>query len=187
VKRVVFILESLVEKAKDGDRSALMDIIERYKFLIVKLASNYHIPAYEFEDLVQQGYLSVIRAVKLYNLGSNTFNGYCINSIKTNFKALLKGEIKHYREVPNAEPIKPNVAKEYSFTLEDEVIAYEEVTMLYAALEKLDPFERDVVERFYILQDSLKEIACDSDKSYYNYVKIKNKALNKLKKLIENN
>ena len=99
-------LESLVEKAKNGDRIALMDIIERYKFLIIRLAVSYHIPSYEFEDLVQQGYLSVIKAIGMYKLGSNSFNGYCINSIKTNFKALLKGKIKHYREVPNAEPIR---------------------------------------------------------------------------------
>jgi RNA polymerase sporulation-specific sigma factor len=177
-------LESLVEKAKNGDRIALMDIIERYKFLIVRLASSYHIPSYEFEDLVQQGYLSVIKAVNLYKLGSNTFDGYCIHSIRTNFKALLKGKIKHYREVPNEEPIKTNVAAEYSFTLEDEVIAYEEIKRLYDALEKLDPVERDVVERFYLLEDSLKEIACDGDNNYYEYRKIKNKALEKLKKYI---
>ncbi|MCB2357017.1 helix-turn-helix domain-containing protein [Clostridium estertheticum] len=63
---MVFILETLVEKAKNGDRKSLMVIIEKYKFLIIKLASTYHIPSYEFEDLVQQGYLSVIKAVKIY-------------------------------------------------------------------------------------------------------------------------
>ena len=161
-----------------------MDIIERYKFLIIRLASNYHIPSYEFDDLVQQGYLSVIKAVNLYNLGSNTFDGYCINSIRTNFKALLKGNIKHYREVPNAAPISPNVATEYNFTLEDQVIAYEEAERLYAALEKLDPVERSIVERFYLVEETLKEIACEGDNSYYEYRKIKNKALEKLKKYI---
>ena len=50
--------------------------------------------------------------------------------------------------------------------------------------KKLDPFERDVVERFYLLEDSLKEIACEGDNNYYHYVKIKNKALAKLKKYI---
>ncbi|MGK0469381.1 MAG: RNA polymerase sporulation-specific sigma factor [Clostridium sp.] len=182
----MFILESLVEKAKNGDRKSLMDIIERYKFLIIRLATNYYIPSYEFEDLVQQGYLSVIKAVNLYKLGSNTFDGYCIHSIRTNFKALLKGKIKHYREVPNAEPARQNAAVEYSFTLEDEVIAYDEVKRLYDALEKLTPFEKDIVERFYLLQESLKEIACDGkgDNHYYDYVRIKNKALKKLKKYI---
>ncbi|MCB2289432.1 sigma-70 family RNA polymerase sigma factor [Clostridium sp. CS001] len=161
-----------------------MNIIERYKFLIIRLAGQYHIPSYEFDDLVQQGYLSVIKAVSLYNLGSNTFDGYCIHSIRTNFKALLKGKIKHYREVPNSEPIGPNVSDPYSFTLEDEIIAYDEAKRLYAALEKLAPLERAVVERFYLIQDSLKEIACEGEYSYYDYMKIKNKALEKLKKYI---
>jgi RNA polymerase sporulation-specific sigma factor len=49
---------------------------------------------------VQQGYLSVIKAIGMYKLGSNSFNGYGISSIRTNFKALLKGKIKYYREVP---------------------------------------------------------------------------------------
>lgn len=184
MKRMVFILESLVEKAKNGDTIALMDIIGRYKFLILRLAGSYHMPSYEFDDLVQQGYLSVIKAVNMYKLGSNTFDGYCINSIRTNFKALLKGKIKHYREVPNEEPIKSNVAPEYSFTLEDQVIAYDEVKRLYAALEKLDPVERNVIERFYLEMDALKEIACDGEHTYYYYVNIKNRALKKLKKYI---
>jgi RNA polymerase sporulation-specific sigma factor len=180
----VFILESLVENAKNGDRKSLMDIIERYKFLIIQLAGQYHIPSYEFDDLVQQGYLSVIKTVGLYKLGSNTFDGYCIHAIRTNFKALLKGKIKHYRELPNSEPISSNTSEAYSFTLEDEVIAYDEIKRLYEAMEKLTPLEKAVVERFYIIQDSLKEIACEGQRSYYDYVKIKNKALGKLKKYI---
>ena len=186
IKRGVYVIEELVSKAKTGDEGAAQEIINKYKYLILKEASKYKIPSYEFEDLVQQGYLSVIKAIALYKLGSNSFNGYCINSIKTNFKALLKGKVKHYREVPNEEPISPSIATaaEYSFTLEDQVIAYEEVKRLYAALKKLDPIEREVVTRFYFLQDSLKEIACEGDNSYYHYLKIKNKALEKLKKYI---
>jgi RNA polymerase sporulation-specific sigma factor len=41
-----------------------------------------------------------------------------------------------------------------------------------------------VVERFYLHEDTLKEIACAGDHSYYDYVRIKNKALEKLKKYI---
>ena len=177
-------MEELVRKAKAGDEAAIGEVINKYKYLIIKEASRYRIPSYEFEDLVQQGYLSVIKAIAMYKLGSNSFSGYCINSIKTNFKALLKGKIKHYREVPNEDPLSTSgtTTTEYSFTLEDEVIAYEEVKRLYAALEKLDPQEREVVERFYLLEESLKEIACDGDKSYHQYARLKSKALEKLRK-----
>ena len=37
---------------------------------------------------------------------------------------------------------------DYEFTLEDEIIAYDEVKKLQAALDKLDPLEREIVERF---------------------------------------
>ena len=74
-------MEKLIEKAKDKDEIATSEIIERFKYLILKEASKYYIPGYEFEDLVQHGYLSVIKAISMYKLGSNSFNGYCINTI----------------------------------------------------------------------------------------------------------
>ena len=148
------------------------------------MASRYHIPGYELEDLVQHGYLSVIKAISMYKLGSNSFNGYCINAITMNFKALLKGEIKHYREMPSNEVLDFDTAIDYEFTLEDEVIAYEEVKKLYAALDKLKPLEREVIERFYIKNESIGEIACDSHKSYYYFARIKKKALEKLRALM---
>ena len=138
-------MEKLVEKAKTKEGGATEEIIEKFKYLIFKEASRYHIPGYELEDLVQHGYLSVIKAIAMYKLGSNSFNGYCINSIKMNFKALLKGQIKHFREVPNNEMLDFDTSGDYEFTLEDEVIAYDEVKKLYVALDKLDPLEREII------------------------------------------
>lgn len=177
-------MEKLVERAKTKDSGATEEIIEKFKYLIFKEASKYHIPGYELEDLVQHGYLSVIKSIAMYKLGSNSFYGYCINAIKMNFKALLKGQIKHFREVPNNEMLDFDTAGDYEFTLEDEVIAYEEVKKLYATIDILDPLEREVIEKYYILEQSLGEIACDSDKNYYQFVRIKKKALEKLKALM---
>ena len=44
--------------------------------------------------------------------------------------------------------------------------------------------ERDIVERYYILDQPLGEIACDSDKSYHQFARIKRKALEKLRALM---
>ncbi|MBZ9607303.1 sigma-70 family RNA polymerase sigma factor [Clostridium estertheticum] len=117
-------MEKLVEKAKNKESGATEEVMGKFKYLIFKEASRYHVPGYELEDLVQHGYLSVIKAIAMYKLGSNSFNGYCINSIKLNFKALLKGQIKHFREVPNNEMLDFDTVGNYEFTLEDEVIAY---------------------------------------------------------------
>jgi DNA-directed RNA polymerase specialized sigma24 family protein len=59
-----------------------------------------------------------------------------------------------------------------------------EVKKLYAALDKLDPLERDIVERYYVLEQPLGEIACDSDKSYHQFARLKRKALEKLRALM---
>ena len=177
-------MEKLIERAKNKDEIATGEIIEKFKYLILKEASKYYVPGYELEDLVQHGYLSVIKAISMYRLGSNSFNGYCINAIKLNFKALLKGQIKHFREVPSNENLDFETAGNYEFTLEDEVIAHEVVKKLYAALDKLEPLEREILERYYILDHSLGEIACDSDKSYYQFIRLKKKALEKLKSLM---
>jgi RNA polymerase sporulation-specific sigma factor len=72
----------------------------------------------------------------------------------------------------------------YEFTLEDEVIAYDEVKKLYIALDKLEPLEREIVTRYYILEQPLGEIACDRDKSYYQLTRIKKKALEKLRAIM---
>jgi RNA polymerase sporulation-specific sigma factor len=177
-------LEKLVERAKNKDEVATGEIIERFKYLILKEASKYYVPGYELEDLAQHGYLSVIKAISMYKLGSNSFNGYCINAIKMNFRALLKGEIKHFREVPSDEMTCFNNAIDYEFTLEDEVIAYCEVKKLYEAIDKLEPEEKAIIERFYFLDQSLVEIACEGDKSYHQFARAKKKVLEKLRDFI---
>ena len=70
------------------------------------------------------------------------------------------------------------------FTLDDQVIAYEEVKKLYAALDKLDPLEREIIERYHISNEPLGEIACDSDKSYHQFARHKKNILKKLKALM---
>lgn len=94
-------------------------------------------------------------------------------STKENSTSDIKSVIKVFEN--NIHPVTP---------IEHEIIAFDEVKRLYAALEKLDPFEKNVVERFYLREDTLKEISCEGDLSYYDYVRIKNKALDKLKKYI---
>jgi len=179
-------LEKLIENAKNKEIGATEIILEKFKYLIFKEATRYHIPCYSVEDLVQHGYLSVIKSIAMYKLGSNSFNGYCINAIRMNFKALLKGEIKHFREVPNNDMLDFDAASNYEFTLEDEVIAYDEVKRLYVALEGLDPYARSILERYYIMGHSLGEIAYDSDKSYHHFARIKRKALEELRSLYLN-
>lgn len=177
-------MEKLVGLAKTKEGGATEQITEKFKYLIFKESSRYHVPGYNFEDLVQHGYLSVIKAIAMYKLGSNSFNGYCINAIRLNYRALLKGQIKHFREVPSVDMLELDRSGNYEFTLEDEVIAYDEVKKLYAAIATLEPLEREILEKYYVSEKPLGEIACESDKGYHQLARLKKKALKKLKLLM---
>lgn len=176
-------MEYVIKKAKCGDIEATKYIINKYKYLILKKAGEYHVPGYEYEDLVQHGYLSVIKAIHMYKLGSNSYNGYFINAINLNFYSLLKGSIKHLREIPDKNIVNHN--GRYDLTIEDEIIAYEEVKKLYAAFDKLEPIEKEILNKHYINDETFREIACMSNCSYNKITYIKHKAISKLKKFLQ--
>lgn len=171
-------MEELVKRAKAGDEKAMIDLLEKFKFFIYKQGGKYKIPSYDFEDLVQHGYLSVIKAVKLYNPERKSFTTYCNNSVINNFNALLKGEIKHYREVQDENLLDSQV---YDFTLEDEVIAYEEAKKLIKALEKLQNKEKELIYAVYMEGMTLKAAASVKKIKYRSAIEMKKNSLAKLR------
>ncbi|EJO5348649.1 sigma-70 family RNA polymerase sigma factor [Clostridium botulinum] len=173
----------LLEKYRKGDKEALTKIIAYFIPIILKEASKWKISCYEYEDLVQHGYLSVIKAVNTFEGEESKFIPYCIKSIKTNYKALLKGEIKHHREIPDENILEKG--SEYLFTIEDEIIAYENIKELYKALDQLTLDEKEVIYSFYIEDNSLNDVSDYTDKTYNAVRYTKNKAIKKLQNILQ--
>lgn len=171
----------LVKRYRSGEDAILKDIIGKFVPIILKEAAKYKIKCYDYEDLVQHGYLSVIKAVNMYKGNGDSFKYYCIKAIKQNYKALLKGEIKHHREIPEEKDIYP-----YKFTLEDEMLAYEKTKEVYKALDVLTNDERNIIEGFYFKDKSIKSIAKENKKSYNNIRYEKNKIIKKLQNSLIN-
>ncbi|MGO5066927.1 sigma-70 family RNA polymerase sigma factor [Clostridium sp. LCP25S3_F8] len=171
----------LVKLYKSGEDAILKDIIDKFVPIILKEAAKYKIKCYDYEDLVQHGYLSVIKAVNMYKGNGDSFKYYCIKAIKQNYRALLKGEIKHHREIPEEKDIYP-----YKFTLEDEILAYEKIKEVYKALDVLTKDERNIIEDFYFKDKSIKSIAKENKKSYNNIRYEKNKIIKKLQNSLIN-
>lgn len=168
-------MHQLIKKYREGDNGALQKIIDCFIPLILKEASKYKIKCYDYEDLVQHGYLSVIKAINMYKGEDKNFKFYCIKAIKQNYRALLKGEIKHHKEIPGDKDIYP-----YEFTLEDEILAYEKTKEVYKALDVLTKDERNIIEGFYFKDKTLKSIAKENNKSYNNTRYKKDKVIKKL-------
>lgn len=178
----MFTIEELVSKAKSGNKKSMEQIIQKFTYFIIKKSAKYKIPSYDFEDLVQHGYLSVIKAVMLYKLGKGSFTSYCTNSIVNNLNALLKKQIKHYREVQDEGILS---IQPYDFTLEDEVIAYDESEKILRSLSILKDTERKIIISVYIEGKTLKETSETLNINYRQAIAIKRKALYKLKKYLK--
>lgn len=176
---MVFLIENLVKSAKDGNEASINEIINKFKYFIIKQANRYRIPSYDFEDLIQYGNLSVIKAVKQYRYGKESFTTYCTRSVINNFNALLKSQIKHYREVQNENILNLQV---YDFKFEEEFIRTEDAK---EALNILEEDEKKIIKDIYFSDKTLKESALESNMKYRKAFDIKKHALIKLKKYLE--
>ena len=72
--------ESLVQLAKNGNKDAMNEVIERYKIDAKRMARSYFIMDGDSEDLIQEAMIGVYNAVLNYNGETNfkTFANLCI-------------------------------------------------------------------------------------------------------------
>lgn len=117
-------MENLLIKAKNNDGKSIKKIINTYMPLLISESSKYKIPEYDFEDIVQHNILSIIKSIKLYKLGSNSFDFFMEANLKLNNMNLFKRKMKHNREIQNANTIE-RVEDNYLFTIEEQGIAFE--------------------------------------------------------------
>ncbi|MBB6063303.1 RNA polymerase sporulation-specific sigma factor [Thermosipho japonicus] len=75
-------IEKLVELAQSGLKEALELIIEKYYPMVIKISSKYYAPWAEFEDIVQNGLIGLIKAVFYFDSERSSFNSFAWKSIE---------------------------------------------------------------------------------------------------------
>lgn len=96
--------EQLIKAYRKGDKTALEKLILQNKGLVYKLA-NYYAPVYkegDIEDLAQEGYAGLVRAVQTYSPRKGKFTTYAFFWIR---QAMLKAINKQQDTVSLDEPI----------------------------------------------------------------------------------
>ena len=174
----------IVRKAKDGDREAIQFLINQYKPFIIKQCSKYKIPSYDMEDLMQYSYLSVMKAIKLYNFGSTHFTTYVMTSISNNLGDLLRKNIKFYRELQGGEGFNMDYA-DNTFGVEDMVIDKEDTERVKASVEDLPEDEQKLLKNLYEKDMPLLVIAEEQGYSYSGIRKKRKRILKKLENILE--
>ena len=80
--------EELIKLSKNGDAKATEELIRRNENLVRKLANQYFLSSGGVDDLVQEGRLAVVSAIKNYN-GSVPFKNFLITCVKNALKSLI--------------------------------------------------------------------------------------------------
>lgn len=151
--------ESLVENAKNGDYSAWLSIISRYFPLVKNRASGYVGADFESEDLVQEGFIGLIRGVRSYRFdGGSSFKTYailCIDNsiISTVRKRLSKKRIPESALIPldNCSSLPEEVSAEDTYFTQEKFRALKESLSC-----KLSDFENRVFSMYIAGYDCKK-------------------------------
>lgn len=188
-------MEDLIKRAKNNDNNAKEEIIKMYYPLLVKEGKRVFLKNRSFEEIIQIGAMSILKAIKLYDIsrGTKSFSSYVLWSIKNGYINLIRNEAKYNDEVSLNTPLINSPDIEVVDSLVDENVDIEtEVTnyifhdeILYA-LNKLDYEERDIISFLYIENElpNLSKYSKLRNKDYYYCSCLKKRALEKLRKLI---
>lgn len=159
--------EELAELIQKTDsKTAKAELWENNKGILYRLARSYYRPnsPHTLEDLVQQGYFALLKAVKSYKREKGyKFTSYLHFSFQCAIRGLdmdtfisLDTPISEENETTIAETIPDNS------TLEDIETALNltaERQAIYNALERLEPLQRDIIISIYFHGETLTSIA----------------------------
>ena len=156
-------LNDLLEKAKSGDTSCAEEILSRVQGLIFNSIQRYYNNRNEYEDLIQEGNLVVLQAIKEFDESRGVhFLGYVKTMLKYTY--LNKHNIKHHLSLnvavgDNAETELMDMLESDEISTLDNLLMMEEVSELKYALEKLTDRQREVIIAFYIERLSINDIS----------------------------
>ncbi|WBW96784.1 sigma-70 family RNA polymerase sigma factor [Oceanirhabdus sp. W0125-5] len=178
-------LRVFLERAKNGEEEALGEIIELFKGYIIKEALRYKIPSMEFDDIVQYGYLTVLKCIKSYKLESNSFYGYVIRGIKNNFNYMVRKH-KTNRVVYYDNEIVDIMGVD-EFSIEEHIMIYEDVKWLREIIDTLSEEEQELIKCYFLEGMKLVNYAKVKGIPYSTMIYKKKELLKKLQGFYCNN
>lgn len=174
---------NLVEQAKTGNTQAFAEIYDQFvrrifKFVRVKIQNQQ-----EAEDIVQETFVKAYKGLANLKIQNLNFSAWlyriAANTINDSFR-------KKYR-TPEITAIDENFDLPDSYSLQEEVAMHSDLAIVRAALHKLPPLYRQVLELRFLQDLSLNETAAVIGKNNLSTRLIQFRALKKLKIIIKEN
>ena len=147
-------ITKIVEAARDGDRAAYGELVERFQSTVYALAlSRLRNPA-EAQELVQEVFIHAM--TKLGQLRDpHCFAGW----LRQITERMAINRLTRHGPVYGAEPSVLENAQAASTNPLDDLIRTEQKAKLWAGLERLKPVDRATLVAFYINGRSLKQMS----------------------------
>lgn len=178
-------IEELLLLSKKGDEEAKETLLLKLNPLIISSIRRYYNRIDQYDDLIQEGYETILLAIENYNPTRGVrFLGYTKAMLK--YLYLEKHREKEFlslnNTVDNGEFIDLLEGNEENPI--DIIIKNEETEILFESLNCLTERQKQVVVDYYINRLSIDEIADRLGISYRTVVNTKTQGINKLKNRI---
>ena len=149
--------------SKNGDNEALTFIISKYRAAVEAAVSKISDSPIERDDLIQEGLIGLLAAIRSFDLGRETaFGTYCYTCINNSLQTALR-KVSRKKDVPQniVVPLEEEFInfKNTALSAEESFLAQESVSLLTNQLQnELSDFENNVL-RMHMIGCSYKEIA----------------------------
>lgn len=157
--------EELVLRARQGGVEAFTQLVTRYLPMIRRRASRYALPGLEAEDVVQEGLLGLLKAIRLYDSSQGVFGAFAALCVSSSMATLAKSALSsRQRPLMDYSSLEDEgrgaaVLWDKSVGPEEQLIVAEQVAELSRKITSLlSPFEQNVL-KLYLSGHSYTEIS----------------------------
>ena len=183
--------KELVDKAKAGDNNATGELIAKLTPLIISYANKYGNMDMDREELIQEGYLEIL--YRIYDFDETKgvpFLGYLKVMLKYFYMNYFRGEktvavsLDKKIETSDGNINVIDTISDKNADVFEEYLKNERTKKLYKAINNLTHKQRKVIILYYIKGLSIKEIAKNMNVHYMSVVKLKQRAVKKMRGML---
>ena len=156
--------EDLVLRARQGEVEAFSRLVTRYLPMVRRRALRYPLPGLEAEDVVQEGLLGLLKAIRLYDPAQGAFGAFASLCVSSSMAALARSALSsRQRPLMDYSPLEnssgEDTLQDRGISPEEQLIAAEQMAELNRKIASLlSPFEQNVL-KLYLSGHSYTEIA----------------------------
>lgn len=167
-------IERLAIKSKEGDEHSKELLSEEFKPLIINLANKYHIPGYDFNDLMGECYKSLFIALEKYQTDKHRFVAFATVSIQNSLKVLLRNSKRREEKLITSEHLDDSLEDEDNF--EEGFCDKDFKNFVRKCFENLKDDEQEFVKFVYFQGKSVRAFAM-RENIKYNQARLKNRMI----------